>query len=1004
MRPKFPLSLALTLPLTLALLLTHCGSRKAIHVVEAIPEPGQDIGGAEFLQYVDPRIGTGGHGHTFPGATVPFGMVQLSPDTRLEGWDGCGGYHYSDSLIYGFSHTHLSGTGVSDYGDILLMPFVGNFDTLRPYPNGNYGSTFERSFEVAVPGGYQVVLDKPASIVTLTATAHVGIHQYQFKNILNRAVLVDLAHRDPLLSSSLESAYETSAAGDRVLDKFSLVGHRHSRAWARKQQLFFAITFSEPIDTIEVLRDTAGNPLLAKILFSNNLEKRQPLLVKVGLSSTSTEAAQAHIRQEAPHQDFQEYGEVAQRAWGKQLNKIAVEGGTDAQRRVFYTALYHTMLAPNLWSDASGTYMGLDGKVHQLPPGDQHSTVFSLWDTFRAAHPLYTLIEPERSAAWIRTFLRHYQEGGRLPVWEFAANETDCMIGYHSVPVIVDAYFKGIRDFDHQLALEAMVASARATRFGLDAYQRQGMIGAGDEGESVSKTLEYAYDDWCIALFAQALGKDDIAAEFFLRAQYHRNLYDPATGFFRARMNGGWMERFDPREVNFNFTEANAWQYSLFAPHDIGTLMDLKGGPRGLEAHLDSLFAADSRTTGREQSDITGLIGQYAHGNEPSHHMAYLYAHCGAAHKTQALVRRILDELYTDQPDGLSGNEDCGQMSAWLVMSAMGLYPVTPGAPHYTIGTPWFPAVTLQLGGGKTFRITADDPSATKPYIAAATLNGQPHTRPWISHAEILAGGELHFTMSAQPHPEALGDWQSLPAQRVPGQVLTATPAILAASQTFSRPLQVRIEGVPGTSLSYSLDEGATWQPYTGPLTLTQDTRLQARAQAPGALASKPAMAEFFRIAEDRRIRLDQRYDNQYAAGGDKALIDRLRGGENFRTGRWQGYRSDLTATIDLGQVMTLRRVGAGFLQDIGSWIWLPSGVSFEVSADGQAFQPLAELGHAVKADDYSAQTYNFQLACPPGTRARYVRMSARNFGVCPPWHLGAGGQAWIFADEFWVE
>lgn len=984
--------------LLLALLLVHCGTRKATQ------SGTQPLDLLNPVLYVDPHIGTGGHGHTFPGATVPFGMVQLSPDTRLEGWDGCSGYHYSDSVIYGFSHTHLSGTGVSDYGDILLMPFSGNLDTLRPYPHGNYASPFRRSFEVVLPAGYQVLLDKPQVLATLTATAHVGVHRYMFKQIQNRAILVDLAHRDPLISSSLEPAYTRNQENNLVRDKFSVVGHRRSNAWARNQQLFFAITFSEPIDSLELVRDTAGNPLLAKIRFSNTPEKREALVVRVGLSSTSTEAAQAHIRLETPHPDLQEYGEVASRAWREQLSKIEVQGATNTQLRVFYTALYHTMLAPNIWSDASGTYMGMDGKVHQLKPGDKQSTVFSLWDTFRANHPLHTLLESERTASWIRTFLRHYQEGGRLPVWELAANETDCMIGYHSVPVIVDAYMKGIRDFDADLALEAMVASARQTRFGLGAYQKQGMIGAGDESESVSKTLEYAFDDWCIATFAQALGKADIAAEFYLRAQYHRNLYDPATGFYRARMNGGWMERFDPREVNFNFTEANAWQYSLFAPHDIGTLMDMKGGPRGLEAHLDSLFSADSRTTGREQSDITGLIGQYAHGNEPSHHMAYLYAHCGAAHKTQALVRRIMDELYTDQPDGLSGNEDCGQMSAWLVMSAMGLYPVTPGSPNYTIGTPWFPEVTLHLDGGKTFRITADNPSAKKPYIAAATLNGQPHTRPWISHAEILAGGELHFTMSAQPHPEAFSDWQSLPAQRVPGPVLTPAPAILSASQTFTQPMPVSIQGSPGAVLRYSLDHGNTWLPYTAPILLKEDTKILAQAQLNGALPSKSVLGEFFRIPEGRRIQLASRYANQYAAGGDKALIDRLRGGDNFRTGRWQGYQSDLTATIDLGQEQVLRRVGAGFLQDVGSWIWLPSGVTFEVSTDGKTFQPLAQLNHTVKADDYNAQTYDFQVACPPGTRARYVRMTARNFGVCPPWHLGAGGQAWIFADEFWVE
>jgi hypothetical protein len=475
-------------------------------------------------------------------------------------------------------------------------------------------------------------------------------------------------------------------------------------------------------------------------------------------------------------------------------------------------------------------------------------------------------------------------------------------------------------------------------------------------------------------------------------------------------MNGGWMPRFDPAEVNFNYTEANAWQYSLFAPQDIGGLIDLHGGKAGLEAHLDALFAADSKTTGREQADITGLIGQYAHGNEPSHHMAYLYAYCGAAHKTQALVRRILDQLYTTQPDGLSGNEDCGQMSAWLVMSAMGFYPVTPGSPHYVLGSPWFPAVTLHLENGKQFRIssTANGPKA--PFVQRADLNGHAWRKPWISHTDIMAGGELHFDMGTQPAPGWFTPEHEIPDLRILGNRPIAMPYVVAEAQTFTDSMVVEIRSAePNRRFRVSFDHHTPAGPqspvYQGPITLRADTKIMARAETPDGRMSLPTYASFYKIDGSRSIRLESEYANQYAAGGDHALIDRLRGGANFRTGRWQGYQEDLKGTLDLGKVSDVRKVQMGFLQDIGSWIWLPPEVEFFGSEDGKRFVSLGKVHSSVPDRETTALTRDYLLSNAGATwRLRYLRFEARNYGVCPPWHLGAGGRAWIFTDELIIE
>ena len=678
----------------LACLAASCASDSApMKTSVALPASPEATAPFDATPFVDPFIGTGGHGHTFPGATVPFGMVQLSPDTRLDGWDGCSGYHHDDEFIYGFSHTHLSGTGCSDFGDILLMPGVG----VAEWNNGadgkpGYRSHFRHANETASPGYYSVLLDDSGVKAELTATTHVGVHRYTFPAAADDAnVVIDLTHRDEVIDSAIgwnEGCTE-------------IHGFRRSRAWAQDQIVYFVVRFSQPFWQTGHLDSPAGHPGGRENKWSGrfSLKDGQPLVVKVGISAVDEAGAARNLDAEMPTFDFDAARSAARAGWRSQLAKVEAKGGTDAQRRTFYTALYHCCIAPNVFGDVDGRYRGRDGKIHQADGWTQH-TVFSLWDTFRALHPLMTLIEPERTNDWIRTLLAQYREGGALPVWELAANETDCMIGYHAVPVIADAYAKGIRGWDANAALDAMVASANRDVRGLPAYRDNGFVPAEAEGESVSKTLEYAYDDWCIAEMARALGRSDVARTFEERAQSWKNLFDPATGFFRPRRNDTWITPFDPAEVNFHLTEANSWQYSLFVPHDVEGLATMHGGRDKLAARLDALFTAPSATKGRDQADISGMIGQYAHGNEPSHHMAWLYDYAGQPWKTQERVRQILGTLYSDQPDGLCGNEDCGQMSAWYVLSALGIYPVCPGRPEYVLGTPLFPEATLHLPGG----------------------------------------------------------------------------------------------------------------------------------------------------------------------------------------------------------------------------------------------------------------------------------------------------------------
>lgn len=959
-----------------------------------------------YTSYVDPFIGTGGHGHTYPGASLPFGMVQLSPDTRLEGWDGCSGYHNADSVIYGFSHTALSGTGIPDYGDILVMP--GNGDRVlkngyaQPADSG-YGSSFSKSDEEAAPGYYRVTLPDYGVTAELTATLRCGMHRYTFARDRRASLLFDLKHRDTVLESQLT-----------VVSEREIEGFRRSTAWARDQHVYFVARFSRPVTKTMLasgdrflpgVSSASGTNIKAIFTFSN--DSGEPLLVKVGISAVSIDGARKNLDAEIPGWDFEAVRDSADSEWNRELSRIRVRGGSASDKRKFYTALYHAFLVPNMYTDVDGRYRGMDMKIHADADHDQY-TVFSLWDTFRAEHPLFTLVQQKRTRDFIRTFLAQYEQGGLIPIWELAANYTGCMIGYHAIPVIVDAYVKGLRDFDVAEAFTAMKKSADQDHLGLKQYREYGYIPGNTESESVSKTLEYAYDDWCIATMAAELGRKADYRRFIRRAQFYRNLYDPVSGFMRGKQNGTWHTPFDPTEVNFYYTEANSWQYSFFVPQDIDGLIELMGGTEKTAARLDSLFAADSRTTGRRQSDITGLIGQYAHGNEPSHHMAYLYNAVGQPWKTQKLVRRIMNDLYSDRPDGLAGNEDCGQMSAWLVMSAMGLYQVTPGIPAYALGSPLFKEIELVLENGSVFTINAEKNSRDNVYIQSALLNGTPYGKNYISHADIMAGGTLTLHMGSRPNRE----WGSAPEARFMTSIddfpVLTSPWVREGRRTFFMSQRIVLAtSEADAEMYYTLDGSdptVTGKRYTGPLEIHDSTLLKAVTRKKGAAPSYLMTAEFNKIPEHRSVKILSTYDNQYTGGGDLALIDFIRGGTDFRNQLWQGYQGqDFDAIVDLGSVQSIHYLAAGFLQDVRSWIWLPKAVHFSISENGRDYRHVATVDNTVPLDQYGVIPKEFSATITP-VMTRYIRVQADNFGEVPKWHAGAGGKSWIFIDEITIE
>lgn len=688
----------------------------------------------DVTRYVKPFIGTGGHGHTYPGATVPFGMVQLSPDTGTEGWDHCSGYHASDSSIMGFSHTHLSGTGIGDMLDILLMPGSGR-------------SRFSHLDEVAEPGYYSVLLKDFGVRAELTATERAGLHRYTFPGSQNSHFTVDLAHasgsRPKILSAHLQ-----------IIGSDSIEGGRQTAIWADGRKIYFVMKFSRPFKRSEV------SPNGRKCILRFETTPEEKVLVKVGISGVNIEGARKNLAAEIPAWDFDEVRRTAHDAWQKQLSRVKIETENRTHKEIFYTALYHAFVSPTLFDDIDGQYRGMDGRIHQVPPGFHNYSTFSLWDTYRAAHPLYTIVQADRVPDFVNCLIRMSHESPKgVPVWPLQAEETSCMTGYHSVVVVAEAAAKGFTGVDYENAYGPMRQRVMLDDYqGLNDYRKYGYIPCDLVAESVSKTLGYVYDDWAVAHIAKAAGAMDDHDLLLKRSKNYRNLFDPKTRFMRPRLqNGAWAEPFDPKEISVmkkwkDFTESNSWQETFANQHDVQAYIELFGGREAVVSKLDALFNQSSDLPPDTPPDVAGLIGMYAHGNEPSHHIAYLYCYAGQPWKTQAMVRRLLETMYRNQPDGMAGNEDCGQMSAWYVMSALGFYAVDPVSGNYVFGTPLFNSASIEIAPSRTLSITARRGSPSDQYIQSIALNGKPHNKTWFRHSDIAQGGTIVFEMGGMPN------------------------------------------------------------------------------------------------------------------------------------------------------------------------------------------------------------------------------------------------------------
>ena len=708
------------------------------------------------VAYVDPYIGTGGHGHTFLGVTAPFGAVQIGPNNINKGWDWCSGYHYSDSIVIGFSHLHLNGTGCSDTGDILFMPYTGKARTqpgTQQDPLSGYASYYSKDNERALPGYYEVLLKTHRTKVELTASDRVAFHRYTFPKDVEKHVMINL-----------KDANGDDRPTDTYLEQINdtvIRGYRYSTGWSKKQQIYFSAVFSQPVhltlyhDSVQVAGnrlqglDVKGNVAVAPVV--------EELGVKVGISPVSMENAMDNIGQEIKDWNFENIVAETTGKWNAELSKLQVETTDTVAKRIFYTALYHAFMQPIMFNDCSGEYRGTDKNIYG-DPGFTNYTVFSLWDTYRAAHPLYTLVQPERVPDFINLMLAIYEQQGRLPVWHLYGSDTNEMIGIQSVPVIADAILKDVKGFNYERAYQAMKASMMSDYKGLSYVTDLEYIPADKENESVAKGLEYAIADWGVAQVARKLGKTEDYEYFSKRALAYQNYWDKDTHFFRGKnRDGSWVTPFNPvhsTHRNDAYCEGNGWQYTWLVPHDVEGLISLFGSKEAFVSKLDSLFLVNEDLGDAASPDISGLIGQYAHGNEPGHHTVYLYSFVGQQWKTAEKVDYILSHMYSDLPDGLQGNEDCGQMSSWYVFSALGFYPVNPSDGMYVFGRPIFDKVVLKLPENKFFEIRANNNSAENKYIQSIELNGQPYNKLYISHADIMAGGTLVFTMGNRPNEQ----------------------------------------------------------------------------------------------------------------------------------------------------------------------------------------------------------------------------------------------------------
>lgn len=910
--------------------------------------------------------GTGGHGHTHPAATAPFGLVQAGPDTRTEGWDACSGYHYDDDTLLGFSQTHLSGTGIADLNDFLFQPFQS-----KPR-KGKY--PFRHQDEYAYPGYYSVKIPFHRMKVDIVATPRGAIYQINYTKSKKSFLLIDLMHRDGVNYSSVTKVNDTT-----------LVLERLSTSWAKNQHAYLYVVFSQKIKDIHI-------QWKAKNIASGVLIKFAPTktyYIKVGYSGTDKEGAALNYEAELKPFCFEELKTLNLNVWEKELSAFNVYG-KENEVRTFYSCLYHCFILPSVWSDVNGRFR-IDDRIYQ-DTGYVLYSLFSLWDTYRALHPLLVITHPHRTNDFISTFLSMYRHRKRLPVWELHGNETNCMIGAHSISVMTDAYVKGIGKGKGMDMLDAMTDEMfqRAKT-----YSPSSFITADQGQESVSKTLEHGYDDWCVARMAERLtGPSPLQFFHDRRAVGYRSLFNPQRKFMQARRNGKFLEPFDPAEVNHHFTEANSWQYTFHAPYDISAFAEMMGGERALENALDSLFATDSKLNGRQQPDITGLIGQYAHGNEPSHHIAYLYHVLGKPDKGNKIIQEILKTQYDHSPNGFSGNEDCGQMSAWYVWSSIGLYPWCPGNPEYMLALPIFDSVFWHLPNGKELKIYKHH-ADSGTFISSIKYQNHAFSSLAFPHLALAEGGTLTFTMGSQPMK-----WTNSfnKGNQMIGLQHSMAPWLDYSSHVFDDSLQIYIKGWYDEDENYFYRTNQSpWNFHPNkniPITIYKSDTLTVRGQ----FSKHEVSGIFIQKPKKWQLKIESPVHPEYTGGGKEALLDGLYGAEDFHAPGWQSYHGiDFDGELDLGDTITINAIGFHCLQNPGSWIWYPEKIEIFTSVDGIEYTKTSTWTNDVSEHE-SAMGW-LEIPNLKGS-VRYIRFKAINRKMCPQWHPGKGEKAHIFVDE----
>ncbi|MBK8946875.1 MAG: GH92 family glycosyl hydrolase [Ignavibacteriae bacterium] len=986
----------------------------------------------DYTKYVNTFIGTAEHGHTYPGASLPFGMMQLSPDTGTEGWDWCSGYHASDNSIMGFSHTHLSGTGVGDYGDILFMPVTGDvkFNAgSKENPDEGYRSRFNQSTEKSSPGYYSVFLEDYKVGVELTTSKRSGIHKYKFSENSGN-LIIDLVH------GIQDAAIETYI---KIIDNNKIEGYRTSSGWAKKHTIYFYAEFSQIISENilqldgKELNDKSAKGQYVKAALKFNFNSDNELLVRIGISHVSIEGAKKNLLTEIPNWNFNKVKNNAAEIWNNWLSRIEVVGGTENQKITYYTSLYHAFLAPNIFSDVDKKYIGMDGKIKIAEDFDMY-TIFSLWDTFRALHPLITILDEKLTNDLIKSLIAKYDESGLLPVWELASNETNTMIGYHSIPVIVDAFIKGIKNYDIEKAYRAMVKSSMQDERGLVYYKKMGFIPMDKAHDAVSSTLEYAYDDWCIAIMAKELGKETDYKYYMSRAKNYINMFDTKTKFMRGRYySGEWSKNFDPISPSYlgsgEFTEGNSWQYSWFVPQDIIGLKKLIGGSELFKLKLDSLFTLQVDYEKYQMpSDVTGLIGQYAQGNEPSHHIAYLYNFCGYPWETQNILRKIMDDFFHAGRNGLCGNEDCGQMSAWYSLSAIGFYPVLPGSNQYVIGSPLFDKVTIHQENGKDFTIIANNNSNKNKFIQSAKLNGSSYNKLFFTHNDLRNGSTLEFEMNSEPNKNFGKEQSSQPFSEISNEFSQVkyekyfSPVAHPHKNLFANTIKIELDNFnEGTEIRYSLDNSEPTLnsfKYTNPFVIEKSIILKAKVFGNDLLPSDVLEKSFTKsIVRDEAdpfcsengniypvIIENKKYHSNYTGGGVNALIDGNFASTDFRSPYWQGYEvNDCDIIIDLGKIVEVNKISANFLENQGSWIFSPQKVSVSFSENGKNYSDQKIICDNEILDNPLTEIKTFTKDFNK-IKTRYIHFIADNIGQCPSFHKAVGGNAFMFIDEITIE